>query len=1403
MDLMDSGMKIISGVLVTVVLTVLSLQTPALAKGEKTGGVGTERQRYIVVLDDPPLAAYDGRELQTPERDLDSIRLQPTANRHTGARKLDVNSENSRRYLEFLDQRLESIRGEAALRLGRQLNTTHRYRIALNGFATELSSDEARTLEQLRGVKAVRLDEVQRLDTDSGPPWIGAGSIWDGSAGVLESGGEGAVIGIIDSGINWTHSSFSDPGEGLPPESGLWDHVNPYGDGLGLCSEPEVLCNDKLVGVYEMVEDDPGTDVVEETNNGRDNGGHGTHVASIAVGNPLPVTLNGIPSELSGVAPNANLVTYRVCFIGDSADPDDDGCQSSAIFRAIDQAIIDGVDVINYSIGSDAYDPWISSSTTYAFLNARAAGIFVTTSAGNAGPNSGTIGAPANAPWIMAVGSATHDRVYGSVLENLSGGDTTPPPSLVGTSFTDGIGVRPIVHARDYGFALCGVGVSQAQSACEDNTGATNPFSPGTFDGEIVVCDRGVYGRVEKGKNLQLAGAGGYVLANTDTDDPDLQNTVPDDHCLPATHINYEDGELLRTWLGSGSGHQGSISGFDIYHVPEAGDQLSGSTSRGPNLPPVENVLKPDVIAPGIDIVGASSVGNNFATLGGTSMASPHVAGAAALLKSVHPDWTASVLSSVIPMTSTPELAVDYDGSEAIPHKRGSGRPRLDLAVNAGLYLEETEAGFVAANPGFGGEPKDLNLPGLVDTACKDSCQFQRTVTDLVGGATWAASAQEFPGGVEVTVTPNNFTLANDASRSLTISIDVSEAGQVGSWVYGEVLLSSGGLPDMVFPTAVYSSGGDLPLEWQINSDSSSGWQQFDLTGLAAMPDGTFTTGGLVEPTVTETTLPQDPTDDDPYDGGDGVMVVWHTVPTNTLWLHAETLVSSAVDLDLFVGRDTNGDGMVQESEELCSSTTPADLELCDLFTPVPGEYWVLVQNWDDTLAMDDVTLVTAVVTKDTSSLAATGTGIVDADEEQTVRVSWDNVDAVPGTELLGAVGLGTDRNNVNNIGIIPVRYTRTGIEAPETLVLMDGVSRGFALAGSGEHNLAYVDVSPGTDTLTVSASGTDDTQSNSLTIELYRMEFVDAFANAPFATAPDTSGAPLASATGSGGVGPTVVVGGGVTPGRWYAVIQNGSGTPVSVTVSANMTYSDTPFEFKAGLWEPGGIRLGINQGYDLGADASGNRSMLWYTYTEDGTPTWYLAAGPAPVGNVWKARLKRFTNDGTLQQRVVIGWVSITAMDEDNSIFSFTLFGDEGSDSIFNPFHPISCPTIGDVQMGYHGVWSRTNVGVGGATVGVFSGSQGYVHYIYDGKGNPVWIQGANASPTTETMNVRQWSGFCPVCNETERTRQPVGTFTRVFADESNANWTLDYELLPPLTGVINRTDDTIKLTAPLECQ
>jgi hypothetical protein len=388
---------------------------------------------------------------------------------------------------------------------------------------------------------------------------------------------------------------------------------------------------------------------------------------------------------------------------------------------------------------------------------------------------------------------------------------------MQGASLTPGTGQLVIVHAKDYGFPLCGTGDSESQRTCEGNTGESNPWvGERPFNGEIVVCDRGTYGRVEKGKNLQLAGAGGYVLANTDSWGEAIES---DDHCLPAVHIGAEDGNELRDWLDSGTGHGGSISGMFLVEGDQFADELAFTSSRGPNLTPAEDVLKPNLIAPGRFILGADGQSNGFREWSGTSFSSPHIAGAAALLKSAWPGWSVDQIASAIETTASTEAAKDYNGEPVNPHYVGAGRPQLGQAAGAGLFLEINPGEFNQANPALGGDPATLNLPSLVNANCAGSCSFTRTLTDQVGGGNWTATAEGFIQGVEVTVSPENFTLGDGQSQDLTLDLDLVSAGDIGDWFYGRIRLESAGRPDQLLTVAAQYNGGVLPSNWFITDN--------------------------------------------------------------------------------------------------------------------------------------------------------------------------------------------------------------------------------------------------------------------------------------------------------------------------------------------------------------------------------------------------------------------------------------------------------------------------------------------------------------------------------------------------------------------------------------------------------
>jgi subtilisin family serine protease len=759
----------------------------AVTAGVSGARPSQERSTYIVLGDDPALASYRGG----------IAGLAPTMPAVTGAEELDVHAPASRAYRTYLaEQRNELLAGIEA-RVDREPEVLFRYDAALNGVALELTESEAAVVARLRGVRRVLADEVRYLQTDNGPAWIGAPGIWSGSAtsGGAKTQGEGVVVGVIDTGINTDHPSFADIG----PVDG-YNHANPKGRFFGLCNPVTgaPFCNDKLIGLYDFnLAPPPG---------GEDANGHGSHTASTAAGNVLNARLVAptytLERRISGVAPHANIIAYRACQVFTDV-PQLGECQLSALVAAINQATLDEVDVVNYSIGGGSVDPW-TDADALAFLNARRAGIFVSASAGNDGPGAGTIGSPADAPWVMAVGASTHDRKIVNALIDMAGGGGTPPGNIEGKSLTGPLGSRPIVYAGDFGAPLCGAGVAAADGSAE-----INPFPPGTFSGQIVVCDRGTYGRVEKAQNVAEGGAGGFVLAN------DLANgdsLTGDAYPIPGVHVSYDDGVALKAWLASGTGETAAIRGTTLDIAAANGDVMASFSSRGPN-PASGDLLKPDVTAPGVDILAAFHNGAGphpqFGVISGTSMSSPHAAGAAALMVALHPTWTPDEIRSALMTTASTQSVRKEDGvTAADPFDMGAGRIDLRNAGKAGLVLDETPGDYLAANPGAGGDPRVLNLPSMADNDCDGFCSWTRTVENVRNSTvTWTASATASP-GVTITVAPRTFTLAAGASRTISVVADVSEAAPE-LWHFGRVDLtpSPSSVPAAHLPVAAFARG--------------------------------------------------------------------------------------------------------------------------------------------------------------------------------------------------------------------------------------------------------------------------------------------------------------------------------------------------------------------------------------------------------------------------------------------------------------------------------------------------------------------------------------------------------------------------------------------------------------------
>jgi subtilisin family serine protease len=712
-----------------------------------------------------------------------------------------------------------------AQRIGRSVNPIYTYEAGNYGVALLLTPEEAINIATIPGVISVQRDVERVLMTDNGPGWINANDIWSGAAtgGLPGTQGEGIIVGIIDTGINPLNPSFADIG------GDAYNHTNPFGAGnyVGVCDaghssyDPSFPCNDKLIGAWGF----PTVNGGDPT----DYDGHGSHTASTAAGNVvLGATVDAptftITRDISGVAPHANIIAYSGC------------CTVSALTAAIDQAILDGVDVINYSIGSEAASSVWTDFDTVGFLNARAAGIFVATSAGNAGPGAETVGSPADAPWLTSVGASTHNRLLLNVLGSMSGGNTTPPAEISGKSITSGYGPATIVYAGNFGDALCGPGA----------------FSPGTFSGQIVVCDRGVHARVDKGQSVLDGGAGGFILAN---DAPNGDSLSADAHALPAVHISFDDGVVLKNWLATGSGHTGTIVGTVMDVNDSNADIMAGFSSRGANR--AIDILSPNVTAPGVDIIAAYGVGGavEWNAISGTSMASPHVAGAGALMMALHPDWTPAEIQSALMTTAFTAVLKEDGTTPADPFDMGSGRIDLSVAGLAGLVLDESEANYLAANPLQGGDPKALNLASMANSDCANSCSWTRTVrSTLPGTTTWTATATS-PVGVTLTVSPSSFSLAPGTTQTITINAVVTSDSN-NEWVFGVITLnpSGGEAPAAHLPVGVITavevptfnpvadstvfsnrSTGNFGTSSQIRLDAAptvNGYLRFDVQGL-------------------------------------------------------------------------------------------------------------------------------------------------------------------------------------------------------------------------------------------------------------------------------------------------------------------------------------------------------------------------------------------------------------------------------------------------------------------------------------------------------------------------------------------------------------------------------------------
>lgn len=589
------------------------------------------------------------------------------------------------------------------------------YTNVVHGFSTRLTEAEAELLESQPGILSVLPELKYELHTTRTPQFLGL----DQNANLFPESysASDVIVGVFDTGV-WPESkSFDDTGLGPIPSS--WKGQCESGNNFNSSN-----CNRKLIGARFFSKGYTAAlgpiNELKESNSPRDDDGHGTHTSTTAAGSVVQdANLLGYASGTArGMAARARVAIYKVCWLG--------GCFSSDILKAMDTAIEDNVNVMSLSLGGGMSNYYRDSVAIGAFA-AMEKGILVSCSAGNAGPSSYSLSNLA--PWITTVGAGTLDRdfpAYASLGNglNYSGvslyrGDTLPSKML------------PFVYAGN------------ASNATNGNLCMSDTLIPEKVKGKIVLCDRGVNARVQKGSVVKAAGGIGMVLANTDANGDEL---VADAHLLPATAVTQKSGDAIKSYLFSDSNPTITILFEGAKVGIEPSPVVAAFSSRGPNSITSE-ILKPDIIAPGVNILAgwAGSVGPTglaedtrhveFNIISGTSMSCPHVSGLAALLKAAHPEWSPAAIRSALMTTAYTQYKNGQKiedlatGKPSTPFDHGAGHVDPVSALNPGLVYDLTADDYLSFLCALDYTDSQIQLLARRNFTCDSSKKY--SVTDL------------------------------------------------------------------------------------------------------------------------------------------------------------------------------------------------------------------------------------------------------------------------------------------------------------------------------------------------------------------------------------------------------------------------------------------------------------------------------------------------------------------------------------------------------------------------------------------------------------------------------------------------------------------------------------------------
>ncbi|MDH2413742.1 S8 family serine peptidase [Nocardioides sp. CER19] len=823
--------------------------------------------------------------------------------------------------------------------------------------------------------------------------------------------GTGVLVGVIDTGIWPEHPSFADDGT-LPAAPVLAGDSCQFGNTSANPDDKDFTCNDKLVGARDMTKTYRAVEGAEpdEFVSARDDEGHGTHTASTAAGDAnVKAFIKGkYVDTTSGIAPRAQVIAYKA--LGNQ------GGFSSDLSAAIDQAVADGVDVINYSIGGGAN---LTGVDAISFLFASDAGVFSAVSAGNDGPDPETIGGPSDVPWVTSVAAGTETRFYQGTVQLGNG------KRLTGASIGGTVRNARIVDAATLGNAQCDPEKQFSSSVA----------------GAIVICTRGLpAGRVATSLAVKNAGGLGEILANVDT--PDQDNLFTDNFWVPTVHMDQKVADRARAYVAGSHGratasivHTGSI-----VKQPWKAPSVTVFSSRGPS-PTAASIIKPDITAPGIQVLAGASPftdegfvqGELFQAIAGTSMSSPQIAGMYALVKQAHPDWSQAEAKSALQTSASLDITSNDRKTPANPFERGAGEVNPGVVSKPGMFQPGLvyDAGFndylaflCGAAPGsvsaatcsklstagFPTRTEDLNLATIGIQSLVGNETVKRTVTNVSSRSiTVTADTGDAPDGYTMSVSPRTLTVPAGGKASFEVTI-ANNGAPVGAWRFGNLTWRGSGYSvnstiavrgaSIGAPATVTGSGASGTVDVPVKFGYDGAYQ--------AVP------AGLVASRPLTGTVLQDPdqTFGTPDDTQGGVTKVPVTIGDTSYW-RIQYVKPGNDDIDLYL-LDSAG-------KVVARSTAGGTDELIELSHPAAGSYTLAVHGWQvtgtHTFSIDNWVVPTGAGTLKVDSAPTTatvaGTG--------TVTLSWTG--ATPAGTYYGAVD---HTDGTNRLGQTIVKVSGT-----------------------------------------------------------------------------------------------------------------------------------------------------------------------------------------------------------------------------------------------------------------------------------------------------------------------------------------------------------------------------------------